>query len=59
MVVYNENGEGSGSTGQGVMFKRKKNVDRHGLRPLPVLNNPHLAEPPCFSLYTTFTGRNI
>jgi hypothetical protein len=29
MVMYNENGEGSESTGQGVMFKRKKNVDNH------------------------------
>jgi hypothetical protein len=34
------------------MFKRKTNVDRHSLTEL--LNNRHLAEPPCFSLYTTF-----
>jgi hypothetical protein len=29
------------------MLKRKKNVDRHGPRPL--VNNPHLAEHSCFS----------
>jgi hypothetical protein len=34
-----------------VMFKRKKeNVDRHG--PKQFLNNSHLAEPPCASLYS-------
>jgi hypothetical protein len=30
----------------------KKNVNRHGPRPL--LNTRHFAEPPFFSLYTTF-----
>ena len=34
--------------------KRKKNVDRHGPRPLP--NNRYLSDPPCLSLYTTFNG---
>jgi hypothetical protein len=38
------------------MFKREKNVDRYGLMhgPRPLLNNRHLAEPPFFSLNTTF-----
>jgi hypothetical protein len=31
------------------MFQRKKNVDHQGPRPL--LNNRHVVEPPCFSLY--------
>ncbi len=35
------------------MFK-KGMLDHYDLRPL--LNNRHLAEPPCFSVYTTFKG---
>jgi hypothetical protein len=31
------------------MFQMKKNVDHHG--PRSILNNRHVAEPPCFSLY--------
>jgi hypothetical protein len=31
------------------MFQMKMNVDHQGPRPL--LNNRHVAEPPCFSLY--------
>jgi hypothetical protein len=33
-------------------FKFQTDIDRHGPRPL--LNHRHLAEPPPFSLYTTF-----
>ncbi len=40
--ILNENG----------IYKRKKNVDRHGSKPL--LIDRHLAEPPPLSLYTTF-----
>jgi hypothetical protein len=34
------------------MFKRKTNVDRQGS--MPQLNGRYLAEPFCFSMYTTF-----
>ncbi len=48
------------TTGNGICFLnkngmfKKRMLDRYDLRPL--LNNRHLAEPPCFSVYTTFKG---
>jgi hypothetical protein len=39
------------------MFKRKKNVDRHG--PRLCLNDCHLVEPPLLPLYTTLCSAQI
>jgi hypothetical protein len=43
-IIFYQNGK----------FKFQIDLDRHGPRPL--LSDSHLAEPPPFSLYTTFKG---